>query len=115
MFRSAADMQTADCEKCHDGVGITHVRFVMGEGDSDAGVRFMHDDTLDPGATIGEHPHEGSEEIYFLVEGCGVMILDGREYPMGPGDVCLCKSGHSHGLRNTSEAPMRLIVVGLGG
>jgi len=110
MLRHRHEMKSEVLVNCHEGEGRLKAHFVMGHGDSDAGILFMHDDVLEPGALIGEHLHEGVEELYFVAEGSGTMILDGEEHPMGPGDVSLCKSGHTHGLRN-GEAPMRLIVV----
>jgi len=97
-------------EECHHGEGRLDLHVVMAGGDSDAGVLFMHDDVLEPGATIGEHPHEGMEEVYFVVDGSGTLVVDGQEYPMGSGDVSICRSGHTHGLRNGPDTPMRLIV-----
>lgn len=70
----------------------------------------MHDDPIEPGSTIGEHTHIDSEEVYFLISGIGVMIMDGKQSPFLPGDVSLVKVGHSHGLMNTGNDVMRLIV-----
>lgn len=111
MLRHRDEMKSGVIEKCHEGEGNLLAHFVMGQGDSDAGVLFMHDDVIEPGASIGEHRHEGNEEIYLVIEGHGTMILDGKEYPFRPGDVSLVKSGHTHGLRNSADGPMRLIVV----
>lgn len=111
MLRKRSDMNHAVIGGCHNGVGELDFHEVLTDGDSDVGIAFMHDDILEPNATIGEHPHEGMEELYFCVSGSGSMILDGEGHPFEPGDVSLCKHGHSHGLRNGPDAPMRLIVV----
>ena len=37
-------------------------------------------------------------------------LLDGERYPLGPGDVYVCRSGHTHGIEN-GDAPLRMIVV----
>ena len=42
-----------------------------------------------------------------MVDGYGTMILDGQPFEMGPGDVSLVKPGHTHGLVNSSDGPMR--------
>jgi mannose-6-phosphate isomerase-like protein (cupin superfamily) len=106
-------MGTKDIEGCHGGEGTVKARFVLDRGDSEQGIAFMHDDILEPGVTIAEHPHDDSEEVYFLAEGNGTMILDGEEHPMGPGDVSIVSVGHTHGIRNTGDGPMRLIVIGV--
>jgi mannose-6-phosphate isomerase-like protein (cupin superfamily) len=113
MIRSTDDMQARTITDCHDGSGELLCRLVLRAEDTESGVRFMHDDLLEPGAVIGEHLHKEDEEIYFVVDGHGTMIVDGEEFAIGPGDVSICHRGHSHGIRNSEHGPMRLIVVGL--
>lgn len=111
MFRRHDEMQMNVLDRCHGGEGKLECYSVMQALDSKMGIRFMHDDIIEPGASIGEHLHEADEEIYFVVEGHGTMILDGQRMPMGPGDVSLVVPGHTHGLINSDDSPMRLIVV----
>ena len=113
MIRSADAMTSRTLTDCHDGSGDLECRLVLETADTDGCLTFMHDDLLEPGATIGEHTHEGDEEVYLVVEGHGTMVVDGDEYPIGPGDVSVCHSGHSHGIRNSQDGTMRLIVVGM--
>lgn len=61
---------------------------------------------LAPGTSIGEHLHADTEEIYLVLEGRGQGVLDGVRFPVGPGDLFLCKAGHRHGILNDSDAPM---------
>jgi uncharacterized RmlC-like cupin family protein len=114
MIRPTDDMEARTITDCHEGSGELLCRLVLSGEDCESGLRFMHDDLLEPGAIIGEHLHEGDEEVYFVVEGHGTMIVDGEEHPIGPGDVSVCRSGHSHGIRNSEDGTMRLIVVGMG-
>jgi mannose-6-phosphate isomerase-like protein (cupin superfamily) len=113
MFRAKDEMKASVITDCHGGKGDLECRLVVGRDDAKGNLQFMHDDVLEPGAEIGEHVHEGDEEVYLIIEGKGTMIVDGREYPAGPGDATLCLSGHSHGIRNAGAAPMRLVVVGM--
>ncbi len=110
MLRRQSEMKAAVLADCHDGTGKLDCRTVLAGGDSELGIRFMHDDVIEPGASIGEHLHRDDEEVYFVVEGRGTMILDGQKSPIGPGDVSLVRRGHTHGLVNSPAGPMRLIV-----
>ena len=67
--------------------------------------------TLSPGTSIGAHRHEGTGEVYLLLEGRGVAVDDGAEVEVGPGDAVLTRSGHTHGLRNTGAGPLRFLAV----
>jgi mannose-6-phosphate isomerase-like protein (cupin superfamily) len=113
MLRKQIEMEREAIENCHEGSGLLDCTTVLTKGDSELGIQFMHDDLLEPGATIGEHLHGDSEEVYFVVEGRGTLIMDGEESPVGPGDVSVVSPGHSHGLINNPDLPMRLIVIGL--
>jgi len=98
--------------ECHGGVGALDFAVVLG-GPDQAGrlLRFMHDDVLAPGVSIGVHGHDDSEEYYFILAGRGVMTLDGVRHEVGPGDVAAVYPGGSHGLENTGGEDLRIVVV----
>ncbi|HYF52087.1 MAG TPA: cupin domain-containing protein [Planctomycetota bacterium] len=103
--------KTLDFANCHEGRGIVRCTVVLNEGKADHGFQFVHDDVLEPGASIGVHSHIHEEELYYFIEGTGVMIEDGVRHAVGPGDISVTRRGHSHGLENNSEKPLRFIVV----
>jgi len=65
------------------------------------------------GSSIPVHRHDQDEEIYFIFEGEGILTVDGEEVRVGPGALAACRQGGSHGLVNTSEREIRLIVVAI--
>jgi mannose-6-phosphate isomerase-like protein (cupin superfamily) len=94
------------------GAGMFNCTHVLEPGDSELGVEFIHDNILDAGCTFSPHRHDVSEEIYYVLDGYGTLILDDERYPLSPGSVSVVHAGHSHGIENDSGAPLRLIVVG---
>lgn len=104
------DSETTPVEAMHDGVGKAH-SCALFHGHMKLPV-FIHNTILDPGATIGDHEHSTSEEIYWFIEGEGVMSVNGREFPASKGDVILTQRGSRHALRNTGAVPLRIIVIG---
>ena len=94
----------------HGGVGEYFVRTLL-DRTTNAGFKYVRDLTPPPGSTIGLHPHEGDEEIYFVIEGEGVMVVDDEEHPFEAGAVCLTPSGHSHALRNDGDVDLRIFVA----
>jgi mannose-6-phosphate isomerase-like protein (cupin superfamily) len=42
------------------------------------------------------------------------MELDGRIFDVGPGDVVMNQPGGTHGLKNVSDADLRIVVVEVG-
>lgn len=69
--------------------------------------------TVPVGSAIPVHRHDADEEIYFIFQGEGVLTLDGQETQVGAGDLTACRLGSSHGLANTSQQEIELIVVGI--
>ena len=99
-------------ENCHDGAGALWCSELLADyARREAGFAFIHDNVIEPGASIGEHRHDGEEEIYVILSGRGTMRIDGVDTPVAEGDVCLTRSGHSHSLVNGGESPMRLLVI----
>ena len=48
------------------------------------------------GASTQRHYHQVAEEIYFILEGCGRMEVDGVQRRVGPGDAVLIPPGAWH-------------------
>ena len=67
--------------------------------------RIMH-----PGSSIGYHLHD-KDEIYYILEGEGVLTFNGEQSIVGPGTAIFTRPGDSHGLRPASEADLVLIIV----
>lgn len=63
--------------------------------------------TLPEGGATEAHYHKRSEEIYFLLEGDGVLALGGIEREVGPGDAILIPPLVWHRIRATS--PLRFL------
>ena len=61
---------------------------------------------LEPGASIGAHSHEGDEDFYYCLSGCGVVIDNGEEQPFTPGTLQITRSGETQALRNTGETEL---------
>jgi len=54
---------------------------------------------LNPNKQTSGHNHKGQEEVYFFVEGSGVMWLDEKEMFVQKGDVVLIEDGVFHKVR----------------
>jgi len=65
---------------------------------------------FEPGQSHALHAHEGMDKVYQVVEGSGHFLLDGRELPMTAGDLLVAPSGVPHGVRNTSQGRLLVLV-----
>jgi mannose-6-phosphate isomerase-like protein (cupin superfamily) len=63
------------------------------------------------GKQTSAHHHQHIEEVYCILEGTGVMCMEGHERPVGPGDTVIIPPGTTHELRNTGAQDLLLVVV----
>jgi len=110
MIRRLADMVQETKANIRGGVGSGRGGDYLKNGEM-AGVVSVGRTTLEPGASIGEHAHPNTDDLYLIVEGRGTGILDGAGFPVGAGDVFLVKAGGSHGLVNDSDSPLTFVGV----
>ena len=61
---------------------------------------------LEPGATPHPPHRHPEEEIMIVATGTGVIEVDGKPTPVGPGAIMYVGSNVSHGITNTGAAPM---------
>jgi len=69
---------------------------------------------LAPGVSEGSHTHKGEEaleELYYFIEGEGIMWADGEDVPVRAGDAVLVPEGSEHGFRNTGRGPLKLVIL----
>ena len=66
---------------------------------------------LPEGSTIGQHIHEGSSEIIFILSGSGTVILDGEKAAIAAGDCHYCPQGHGHSLINDGTEDLIFYAV----
>ena len=105
-------MRREALESCYGGRGaLDWVRVLAREDTAGRALLYMDDDRVPPGATIGIHPHEDEEEYYYVLSGRGVMTLDGEPFDVRAGDVTAVFPGGRHGLENTGDEEMRVLVV----
>lgn len=78
---------------------------------SDEKIRILRG-TLVPGASIGLHVHETSNETIYIISGSGRMLYDDTEEALEAGDCHYCPRNHRHSLiNNTTENLVFMAVI----
>lgn len=57
--------------------------------------------TVAPGQTTASHFHIKTEEIYYIVQGKGVVFLEDETCEVGVGDAILISPGKRHSIYNS--------------
>ena len=86
----------------HDGEGRILFRRVLDAGAFEGPWNFVDYAVLPPGTAIGRHTHGDNEELYLVLEGEGILHLDGRELRVRPG--ARGRTGHP-GARGSRQVP----------
>ena len=107
------NMPTQPYPECHGGEGELSWTDVSANLPSERKLQWLHDHTLEPGVSIGIHAHHTDEEYYYVLSGSGIMTLDGEEQPIETGDLSAIYPGGTHGIKNTSNKVMRLLVISI--
>ena len=66
---------------------------------------------LAPGASIGDHRHDDSSEILYILQGRGRAALDGEAETLEPGICHYCPKGHTHSLENNGGEDLIFFAV----
>jgi uncharacterized cupin superfamily protein len=68
-----------------------------------------------PGGQIPEHDHadEGEDELYVILEGEGVIRVDGEDHPAPAGTYAYFEPSAVRTILNRSEAPLTALLVGV--
>jgi quercetin dioxygenase-like cupin family protein len=110
VIRRLDELEIARKTAIHGGEGLALVVDYLKNGEM-SGVISAGRVMLEPGASIGNHPHPRHDELYLVVEGTGIGILDGERFAIGTGDMYVLKAGQSHGMHNDSDQPLVFFML----
>lgn len=66
---------------------------------------------FEAGQSHALHSHAGMDKVYQVLEGDGVLLLEGRELPLRAGELAVAPAGVPHGIRN--PGPGRLLMLAI--
>ena len=66
---------------------------------------------LYPGKQTTGHIHAGQEEVYFFIEGEGLMKIEEALWPVKAGDIKLIEDGEFHQVINDGEEDLYFVCV----
>ncbi len=64
-----------------------------------------------PGHYMEPHVHTEREQVYHILEGHGMLSVDGEKHPVGPGDVAYFPPGVWHGLYNEGTENLVFVIA----
>ncbi len=71
----------------------------------------IYDTSLEPDQSIQPHYHPGFEEIYYILSGYGIMIIEDEKQEISRGDVVYIPVSATHTFLNTGTVSLRFMTV----
>jgi len=93
-----------------------HYRPIFGEGDKDnrslQTVARFGEVTLDAHGSCQDVTYDRQEEIYFVVEGIGLLHYEDQVHGLRKHDFTYLPPGAKHSISNNADQPLRVMVMG---
>lgn len=105
LSEAKADLASATC----------HYKPIFGEGDKDVtmqSVTRFGEVSLDARGTCQTVVYDREEEIYFVLEGKGLLHYEGQTLPLRKQDFTYLPPAAKHSISNQSDEPLRVMVMG---
>jgi len=67
--------------------------------------------SIPPNSDIGMETHQDNDQVLYLVDGEGKVILNGQEEPFKKGDIVLVRAGTEHNFETVGTTPMKIITT----
>lgn len=99
-------------ENCaHNGEGLAKVCRPFTSHDFIGPLNFIDYAVLSPGISIGLHKHGNDEEVYFVIQGSGLMTVNGEQCDVKKGDLIINPPFGEHGIINNTDNDLHLLVI----
>ena len=72
-------------------------------------INLIEDVIVKPKGEIPIHAHKFTDEIFYITENSAIMIVDGKEFEVNPGDIIYVDKEEGHGFRNESEKDFKML------
>jgi len=89
----------------------SEIRELMAYRNSSCERMSLAEATLYPGRSTERHTHPKSEEIYYVLEGEGIMMVAGEERPIRVGDAILIPPGSEHQTWNIGAGKLVFLCL----
>lgn len=67
--------------------------------------------SIQPGGEIGSEVHPDNDQVLYLVEGRGRVVLNKQEADFKAGDIVLVPAGTEHNFIAADDAPLKIITT----
>lgn len=111
MIQRAEAMEVEVRQQMRGGNGPVEIRHILKQNQFRAKCRMFSKLVIKPGCSVGMHRHDDEEEVYYILEGEGVVDDNGVKQQIKTGDVMLTGNGEAHSIENTGNTDLVMMAV----
>lgn len=94
-----------------EGRGEIEITHVLKNDDLGKNTRLYAEIRIKPGDSIGNHQHLDETEIFYFLQGHGMVWDNEKEIAVGPGDVMVTPDKSFHSVKNTGTEDLLLMAL----
>ncbi len=87
----------------------SEIRELLAHRNSAIRLQSLAEARLPPGGSTTPHRHECTEEIYYILQGAGLMRVQEDHREVGPGDAIAILPGQWHQITNIGRGVLKLL------
>ncbi|HYA14329.1 MAG TPA: cupin domain-containing protein [Syntrophales bacterium] len=111
MIRRSDEMREEHINELKKGKGVVRLFHLLEKEELSGRGRLCAREIIEPGNSVGYHSHEGDFELYYVLEGEGILNDNGFETTVRKGDVVRTGNGESHSVKNIGDKNLELITI----
>ena len=111
MVKRKSSYETQVSENMRGGEGTVKIEHLLSPDELNNKGRLFAKITLEPGASIGNHVHEGEMESYHIISGQAEYNDNGETITLYPGDTTHTPNGDGHSIKNTGKEALEFIAL----
>ena len=109
-LRADVEVIELDMQPWYEAEDRAVARELVSPRNSSAQAMSIAEIVVPPGVAVRPH-HHVMEEVYHVLEGEGVMMVEDQTRVVMPGDSVVIEPHEWHNIRNDSESPLRMFVT----
>lgn len=74
-------------------------------------VNVIQDIVIPAGGSIPLHRHKQTSEVFYIISGTPVIIIEKKEFVLAAGDMVFVEVGEEHGFKNNSSVNASFLVL----
>ena len=112
MIKRYQDMSSEVKTEVRGGKGTMEISYLFNHDESfTAHLDKMARVTLKLGSSIGIHPHDTTEEIYYILKGNALFYDNGEKKRLQPGDATITGGGGTHSIESQGPETLEMVAV----